>query len=94
MGIVLRRIVLEYPKDLTSQNTLDGFSARLDQNHCTWKQTEMPNSCTLPSLKVKLAVRKRDSLGLAGARGPVVHLCCDTFPTIRALLPLPLQHLG
>jgi hypothetical protein len=34
IGIVSRPIVLEYPKDLTSKSTLDGFSARLDQNRC------------------------------------------------------------
>ena len=48
IGIVSRPIVLECPKDLTSQNTLDGFFARLGQNHCIWKQIEGPNSCTLP----------------------------------------------
>src|SRR5918999_885972 len=48
IGIVSRPIVLECPKDLTSQNTLDDFSARLDQNRCIWKQIEVLNSCTLP----------------------------------------------
>jgi hypothetical protein len=43
---------------------------------------------------VKLAVRKRDSLGLADARERVVHLCREGFLTTRVPLPLPLQHLG
>jgi hypothetical protein len=70
------------------------FFARLAPKHCIWKQIEMPNSCTLPSLKVKLAVRKRDSLGLAGIRGPVVHLCCDAFLTTRVPLSLSFKHLS
>src|SRR5215208_4586511 len=48
IGIVLRPIVLERPKDSTSQNALDGFIARLGQNCCIWKQIERPNSCALP----------------------------------------------
>src|ERR671916_2539637 len=34
MGLVSRPIVLECPKGLTSQKSLDSFSARLGQNHC------------------------------------------------------------
>jgi len=67
------------------------FFARLDQNRCIWKQTEMPNSCTIPSLKVKLTVRKRDSLGHAGARVPVVQLRCHGFLYTSALQPHHLQ---
>jgi hypothetical protein len=36
----------------------------------------------------------RERFGLVHAREPVRHLCGDTIRTTRALLPLPLQHLG
>src|SRR5829696_4089218 len=41
ISIVLRPIVLECSKDLTSQNALNNFSARLGQNHRIWKQGEV-----------------------------------------------------
>ena len=47
-----------------------------------------------PSLKVKLAVPKRERLALVYAREPMVHLRCDTIRTTCALPPLPLQHLA
>jgi hypothetical protein len=42
----------------------------------------------------RLAIPERERFGLVYARVPVVHLCCNAFRTTRALLPLPLQHLG
>jgi hypothetical protein len=45
IGIVSRPIVLECPKDLTSQNALDRFFAHLGQNQSIWKHIEAPNSC-------------------------------------------------
>ena len=47
-----------------------------------------------PSLKVKLTVRKRDSLGHAVARVPVVQVRSHGFLYTSALPPLLLQHLG
>src|SRR5215208_3389527 len=71
------------------------FYARLGQNHCIWKQIEMPNSCLpSPSLKVKLGVRKRDRLGLAGIREPVVQLRCHGSLYTSALPPHHLQGRG
>jgi hypothetical protein len=45
-------------------------------------------------IRWKLVLLERERFGLVYSRDPVRHLCCDPFRTTRALLPLPLQHLG
>src|SRR5215213_6479072 len=42
----------------------------------------------------RLALPERERFGLIYAREPVRHRRADTIHTTRALLPLPLQHLG
>src|SRR5215212_973989 len=42
----------------------------------------------------RLAVPERKRLGLVYTREPMMHLCCDAFPTTRTLPPHPLQRLG
>src|SRR5215204_3741040 len=44
----LKSSILERPLDLTSQNTLNDFSARLGQNHCICIQTEIRTSRAIP----------------------------------------------
>src|SRR5215213_8168762 len=48
IGIVSSPSILECPKDLTSQNTLNDFSARLGQNHWICIQTEIRTSRAIP----------------------------------------------
>src|SRR5215213_2574350 len=98
IGIVSSPSILERPLDLTSQNTLNDFSARLGQNHCICIQTEIRTSRAIPPhslqrLGQRLATEVPRLL-LAGTRSAEGHTKDLHLRTTGARAIRPASHLA